>query len=300
MANQPPQKRVLGKGLSAIISSSSTPAAAFEQSVVRDSSRVVELDVNKISPNPDQPRLHFNEDEIKGLAESIQSVGLIQPIIVRQDGAVYYIVAGERRLRAVKLSGASKIKAIIIEANEEQNFSLALIENLQRSNLDPIEEAKAYQLLINRFKLKQQDVAARVGKERATVANSLRLLNLPAQIQEALSEGKISSGHAKVLLSLSPNTQNDFYHQVLDKGLSVRALEQLISGEDTGQMDTAPSKKKKQPVHADPHIRKMEEKLKLKLGTKVEIKHLDRNKGRIEISYYSLDDFERIVEMFRD
>ncbi len=164
-------KKVLGKGLGAIISSSPTPVDSMEFAVTEAKERIVELDVGAIRPNPDQPRTHFNEDEIEGLAESIRSVGLIQPIVVRREGEGYYVVAGERRLRASKLAGLQKIRSIVIRANEEENLTLALIENIQRTDLDPIEEAKAYRLLINRFRLKQQDVAQRVGKDRATVAN---------------------------------------------------------------------------------------------------------------------------------
>ncbi len=221
-------------------------------------------------------------------------MGLIQPIIVRQEGDTYILVAGERRLRASKLAGIKKIKSIIIDTHEEKYFSIALIENIQRSDLDPIEEAKAYKLLISKFKLKQQNIASKVGKDRATIANSLRLLNLPDSIQEGLSKGKISTGHAKVLLSVQGAAkQKALYNEIVAKSLSVRAVEKMISDEINNKV---PSKNKRNSKHA--HIKKMEEKLISKLGTKVEIKH-SGNRGKIEISYYSLDDFERIMDLIK-
>lgn len=289
-------KKGLGKGLGAIISTSTKPVEEMEKELVEFSGGIHSLKVEEIDPNPDQPRSHFDEDEIRGLAESIKAVGLIQPIVVRRHEGRYLVVAGERRLRATKLLELPTIKAIIIEADEVENLSMALIENIQRASLDPIEEAKAYRMLINRFKLRQQDVADRVGKDRATVANSLRLLNLPDEIQEGLSSGAISTGHAKVLLGAAPESQLDLFRQVVDKGLSVRALEAMVQktaadGTD-GDGDESVSR------HKDPHIRRMEEELVSRLGTKVTIKH-SGNKGRIEINYYSLDDFERIVEIIK-
>jgi len=291
-------KKVLGKGLGAIISSSPTPVDSMEFAVSEAKDRIVELDVGAIRPNPDQPRTRFNEEEIEGLAESIRSVGLIQPIVVRREGEAYYVVAGERRLRASKSAGLQKIKSIVIRANEEENLTLALIENIQRTDLDPIEEAKAYRLLINRFRLKQHDVAQRVGKDRATVSNLMRLLSLPEQMQRAVSEGRISVGHAKVLLGLPPERQNELFNEILDKGYSVRALEKMVesdTGED-GKLRKGAAKKSGPKDAA--HIRKMEEMLVSLLGTKVEIRH-SGGKGRIEISYYSLDDFDRIIDILK-
>lgn len=284
-------KKPLGKGLGAIIINSPAPAERMEKEVSQiKADSVCEMPVSLIDPNPDQPRTHFDETEIANLAESISSVGLIQPIILRKAGERYQIIAGERRFRASKVLGKDKIKAIIMNADEETNLSIALIENVQRQNLDPIEEAKAYRLLINRFKLKQQDVAKKVGKERATIANSLRLLTLPDNIQDAVSGGVISQGHAKVIASLEEDRQIHFYNQILDKGLSVRGLEKIIN-ESSAETVSG----KKQSSKKDAHVRQMEEKLRSILGTKVEIRH-SGGKGRIEISYYSLDDFERILE----
>ncbi len=288
-------KKALGKGLGAIISTSSQPVEDLERGFAENTDRVSELDIRHIMPNPHQPRLHFDESEIQGLAESIKQVGLIQPIIVRQDQNNYYIIAGERRWRACKKAGLQKIKAIIMEAGEEMNLSLALIENLQRTDLDPIEEAKAYKMLSSRFKLKQAEIAERVGKDRASVSNVIRLLNLPEHMQEALSAGSISSGHAKLLLSLSGQRQEQLFNEVLSEGLSVRALEKKIEdfGDNTGEESSSKTQRK------DPHIRKMEEMLISLLGTKVEIRH-QGSKGRIEIHYYSLDDFDRITGLLKE
>lgn len=287
-------KRALGKGLGAIISSSATPIEDMEKIFIEDQNRVVEIDVQRVSPNPDQPRTHFDENEIRGLAESIKAVGLIQPIIVRRLGNDYVVIAGERRLRAVKLGGFKTVKAIVMEAGEEQNLTVALIENIQRADLNPVEEAKAYRVLINRFKLKQQDVAVKVGKDRATIANALRLLNLPDEIQEGLVEGKISAGHAKVLLGIEdPERLVALYREIVEKGLSVRALEAMSADERPAKKTAATKRSGK-----DSHVKQMEDKLISLLGTKVEIKH-SGTKGRIEISYYSLDDFDRIMDIFK-
>ncbi len=288
-------KKVLGKGLSAIISSSTKPVEELEKGIAQTPHAILELDVDAIEPNPDQPRKQFHDSEIRGLAESIKAVGLIQPILVRKEDSRFYVVAGERRLRAVKSAGLRNIKAILIEADEVRNLTMALIENIQRADLDAIEEAKAYQVLVNRFKLRQQDIAEQVGKDRATIANALRLLNLPDEIQEAITDNTISAGHAKALLSLPEEKQLELFRKIREKGLSVRALEKLVQEENEntsgGTARTAAQKK-------DAHIRKMEEELVSLLGTKVEIRHSGA-KGKIEISYYSLEDFDRIIELIR-
>ncbi len=285
-------KKALGKGLSAIISSSPKPVEALETGIARSVELIVELDVNSVLPNPDQPRTHFDEQDIKGLAASIRAVGLLQPIIVRRAGDNYFVVAGERRLRAAALAGLGKIRSIVIEADEVKNISLALIENIQRTDLNPIEEAQAYRVLLDRFSLKQQDIADQVGKDRATVANMLRLLQLPAEIQEALAAGDISTGHAKVLLSVSGRRQMDLFGEILKRFLSVRALEKIA------QEGSASKKPGKSKQAKNAHVRRMEDELIGLLGTKVEIRHAG-GKGAIIINYYSLDDFDRIMELLK-
>jgi ParB family chromosome partitioning protein len=292
-------KKALGKGLGAIISTSPASVQDIENNVINDKNRIRDLDISKIIPNPDQPRSFFDENEIAGLAESINAVGIIQPIIVREKDGLFIIVAGERRFRACKLNEMKKIKGIVIEADEEQNFTMALIENIQRENLNAIEEAKAYKLMIHRFKLKQQDVAKRVGKDRTTVTNTLRLLNLPEEVQEGIIDKRISAGHAKVLLSLEdPGKQLRLFNEIVDKGLSVRSLETMINPVKDAETGESKGSEQRTSVPKSPQIKKMEEDLITKLGTKVEIRH-SGNKGRIEISYYSLDDFERIMEKIK-
>ena len=291
-------KKKLGKGLSAIISTHSAPKNPFEKNIIDETARVIDLPIDKITANLDQPRTRFNDATLRGLAESIQSVGLIEPIIVRKTEKGYLVVAGERRLRATKLLKQSTIKSIVIEANEEKNYTMALVENIQRENLNPIEEAKAYKTLIEKFNLKQVEVAKQVGKERATITNSLRLLNLSEEIQNDISDGRISLSHAKVLLSAPEERQKELYHLILEEDISVRALELILKGkiQTSNTKETTTDKTLKK--NKDAHIKKMEDKLMRILGTKIEIKH-SGNKGKIEISYYSLDDFERIVDMFK-
>ena len=294
-------KKKLGKGLGAIISTGLKPLGSLEKIAIDDSSRIIDLPLSQISANPEQPRIRFNDETIRGLAESIKSVGLIEPIIVRKTEQGYLVVAGERRLRAVKLLKHSTIKSIVIEANEEKNYTMALIENIQREDLNPIEEAKAYKTLIEKFNLKQIDVAKQVGKERATITNSLRLLNLSNEIQNDISEGLISLSHAKVLLSAPEGKQKELHRLILEDGLSVRALELIIKDNipiKTSSLREASSGKKLSKKDKEAHIKEMEEKLRRILGTKIEIKN-SGNKGKIEISYYSLDDFERIMDMFK-
>jgi len=255
-------KKKLGKGLSAIISTYSTPKNPFEKNIIDDSSRVIDLPLDKIITNPEQPRTRFNDATLKGLAESIESVGLIEPIIVRKTDNGYIIVAGERRLRATKLLKHSTIKSIVIEANEEKNFTMALIENIQRENLNPIEEAKAYKTLIEKFNLKQAEVAKQVGKERATVTNSLRLLNLSDVIQHDIAEGLVSLSHAKVLLSAPEEKQKELHHLIIEEGISVRALESILKGESQIQIDDGKgaSGKTVSKKNKDEHKKKMEDK----------------------------------------
>ena len=290
-------KKALGKGLGAIISTSQATIDDIESGLISDKNRIRDIDISKIIPNPDQPRDFFDENEILGLAESIKSVGLIQPIIVREKDGLFVLIAGERRFRACKHNEMKKIRCIVIEGDDEKNFTMALIENIQRENLNPIEEAKAYKLMINRFKLKQQDIAKKVGKDRTTITNSMRLLNLPEEIQNGIIDKQISASHAKVLLSLENNNiQLGYYNDIIQNDLSVRSLESLIAGDKESSTNRNNTQKTVQAK--SPQIKKMEEMLISKLGTKVEIRH-SGNKGKIEISYYSLDDFERIVDKIK-
>ena len=293
-------KRKLGKGLGSIIAASPTPAAAIEHAVINNTESIVEINVNDIVPNPAQPREHFDESKIRDLAESIKFAGLIEPIIVRKYGDGFSIVAGERRFRAVKFLGMNTIRSIVIEANDEKNFTIALIENIQREALDPVEEAKAYKMLAEKFGLKHQEIAERVGKDRASISNSMRILNLDEFILIALSKGEISAGHAKLLLAAPEDIRGQLCGTIIEKELSVRALEKMLKDMKEGkpELKTASDETKnaKEQKNKSAHIKKMEEKLRLLTGTKVEIRHSGK-KGKIEISYYTLDDFDRIVDL---
>jgi len=291
-------KRKLGKGLGSIIATSPAPTAAIEHAVINNTEFIIEIDVDDIVPNPDQPREHFDESKIRDLAKSIKFAGLIEPIIVRKYGNGFSIVAGERRFRAVKSLGMKTIRSVVIEANDEKNFTIALIENIQREALDPIEEAKAYKMLTEKFGLKHQEIAERVGKDRTSISNSMRILNLDESILISLSRGDISTGHAKLLLAVPEDLRGQLCETIIEKELSVRAFEKILKEMKEGKPapQTASGDIAKKQRNKSVHIKKVEEKLRLFTGTKVEVKHSGK-KGKIEISYYTLEDFDRIVDI---
>lgn len=279
-------RTALGKGIGALI-----PDLTPDQQAA--GVQVVELDVRKITPNDYQPRKVFKEEELKDLSESIKSLGVIQPVIVRRlDEDRYQLIAGERRWRAVKLAGIKKIPAVVRKASNEEMLEMALIENIQREELNPIETAEAYRLLINEFKLTQEEVSAKVGKERATVANYLRLLGLPMEIRDDLSNGRLSTGHAKALLSLSAEMdQLALRSSVLHNGLSVRQTEALAS-----KMKKTPAKAASKIPAKDPYVISLEDRLQKYFGTKVKI-DAGKKGGSIRIDYFTNDDLERILEL---
>ena len=256
------------------------------------------MPLSSIRPNPNQPRKEFDESALKDLADSIRSKGLIQPIIVRPlppgdatDAVKYEIIAGERRWRASQLAEQTEVPVVIKPVGEATDvLLLSLIENLQREDLNPIEEATAYRRLSNYYKLTQQQIAEAVGKSRATVANTIRLLDLDKTTRDYIKHGKISIGHAKVLLSIdSPTTRNDLLRRTLADGITVRQLEQLATPQSTQrpQRPSAPIK--------PPHIKELERKLRQYLGTKVSIQQGEK-RGRIVIDFYSVQDFDRIAD----
>ncbi|NOY65072.1 MAG: ParB/RepB/Spo0J family partition protein [Nitrospirae bacterium] len=271
------KKAALGKGLKALI----PDAGSGHQ----------EIDIGLIEPNPDQPRKVFNEDALEELAASISEKGVLQPVILRRaDGGRYFLVAGERRWRAAKMAGLKKIPAIIKETSSQEALEIALIENIQRDDLNPIETAEAFNRLIEEYHYTQEDLAKRVGKDRATVSNFLRLLKLPPEIKGFVSQGRLSMGHAKALLSIPIRSgQIEAARVVIKKGLSVRETEALC------KRILESKKKQKTKKQKDPNIQALEDKLKQSLGTKVEIKHKGK-RGRIEIEYYSLDELDRLLE----
>jgi ParB family chromosome partitioning protein len=276
------RRRVLGRGLEALISQDLRES-------VSETERVKELDIEHIDPNPQQPRATFDGDHLKELAESIRRHGVLQPVVVRRSGERYELILGERRLRAAKLAGKGTIPAIVRDVDDAESLKYALMENLQRENLNPIEEAKGYELLRDRFSLSAKDIAEMLGRDRSTVANTLRLLNLPEVVRQLIVEGKLTAGHARAILSIEgPEAQIEWATRIVSEGLTVREIER-----------TAPGKAgKRRPRGArklSAQVRAAEEAMELHLGTRVRI--APRSKGGvISIEYYSDEEFERVLE----
>lgn len=252
------------------------------------------LKLNLIEPNSEQPRKNFDEESLQELADSIKQYGILQPLIVQKKGNHYEIIAGERRWRAAKLAGITDVPVLIREYDKQQTMEIALIENVQRADLNPIEEAQAFQQLIQEFHLTQEEIANRVSKNRATITNSMRLLKLDVRVQDMLADGKISSGHARALLGLEEGErQYQVAVKITEEKLSVRDVEKLV------KMMNCPPKEKKPEKGPDIDLiyRQVEDKLKSIMGTKVVINQKDKNKGRIEIEYYSQEELERLIEL---
>lgn len=293
-------KKGLGKGLGNLIpEGDKTPTAPkivekiIEKEVIVKEPAEVTLKINEVEPNRDQPRRSFDEDSLLELSESIRQYGIIQPIIVKKREDYYEIVAGERRWRAAKMAGVKEVPVIIKDFSDREIMEVALIENLQREDLNPIEEALAYQRLIAEYHLKQDEVAERVSKSRVTITNSMRLLKLDERVQKMVIDAMISSGHARALLGVEDGEkQFTLAMKIFDEKLSVRETEKLVK-----ILDKPQSVKPVKVPEYDFIYRDAEEKLKASVGTKVVIKNKDKNKGKIEIEYYSKDDFERIVDM---
>jgi ParB family transcriptional regulator, chromosome partitioning protein len=287
-------KRALGKGIGALLGE--------EEKRAEGAVGAVEVPLSALRPNPSQPRKDFADARLQELADSIRQKGVLQPVLVEQDAAGRYtIIAGERRCRAAKLAGLSKIPVIVGRFAEEEKLEIALIENVQREDLTPIEEAQAYRRLMDMGGLSQEQVAARVGKDRSTVSNSLRLLKLPEEMQQAVGRADMSPGHARAILAVvNPADQQVLFRRIVERGLSVREAEEAASamnrGRKTGRAAGAPGKPGREAKA--PEIREIEQKLIEKLGTKVEIRGTAR-KGRVEIAYYSADDLDRLLELLK-
>jgi ParB family chromosome partitioning protein len=274
----------LGKGLSALI-----PANLLEEG-----EQVSEIAVAEIRPNPYQPRKEFTPEALKELTESIKEHGIIQPLIVRKSIKGYELVAGERRLRAAKEAGLKTVPVVVKAYSDQQLMEIALIENLQRENLNPIEEAEAYQKLMEHCSYTQDELAQKVGKSRPHVANMLRLLNLPQAIRKLVSTSELSMGHARAILPVEDHElQWKLANDVIKQQLSVRQLEELVKQLSVSRETKGKAKKS---VKREPAIQQMEERLRTRLGTLVKIKRGAR-KGKIEIEFYSDDDLERIMEL---
>lgn len=283
------KKTGLGKGLDTLIPTRSQSETTTVTTVIK-SEEVV--DINKVEPNKDQPRKSFNEDSLIELSESIKQHGIVQPLVVMKRDGYFEIIAGERRWRAAKLAGLKEVPVVVKDYSPQEIMEIALIENIQREDLNPIEEAMAFQKLIKEYDLKQDELAERISKSRTAITNSLRLLKLDGRVQSMLSEENISCGHARALLAIKePDMQYNTAMKIFDEKLSVRETEKLIKSLNKEKK----SKKKKEELKNDFVYRDLEEKLKRITGTKVTINRKSEKAGKIEIEYYTPEDLEKII-----
>ena len=292
------KKQALGMGLEGMFggSTAKTTKKSSEKAKEEKNGEVL-LKINMIEPNREQPRKNFDEDALIELSESIKQVGILSPLLVQNRKDYYEIIAGERRWRAAKIAGMQKIPVVIKEWQEGEAFEAALVENLQREDLNPIEEAESYLRLQEEFELSQEKIAERVGKSRSAIANSLRLLQLDPRVRNFVTENKLSSGHARTLLGITDGeAQFELAEHVLEEGLSVRALEALVKKEQKKGQEAAPIPPK--PAEEELFYQEIEEELKTIFATKVKLSR-KKNKGRIEIEYYSKDDLERLLTMIK-
>jgi len=279
--------RGLGKGLNAII-------GADVVSEVIDRPRAVEIPVDRLSPNPFQPRRSFTEEGLEQLADSIRHHGILQPIVVRPSGDGYQLIAGERRWRAAQIAGLQRIPAVVRELDDPSMVQVALIENLQREDLNPIEEASAYRRLMDEFNMTQEQLSSTIGRSRPAIANAVRLLNLPTEIQRAVEERKLSEGHARCLLAISDQEdQLKVAAQIIANGLNVRQAEELVRGTTR---DVSRETIRKRTSEDDPDAVRLTQRLGERLGTRVKLSGSVR-KGKLEIEYYSTEDLDRILEI---
>ena len=283
----------LGKGIDSLISSAYAVETKRPETEKKEPELTVKLRL--VEPAASQPRKNFDENALTELAESIKKYGVIQPIVVKKVDDHYQIIAGERRWRAAKQAGLKDIPVIIKDYDEQQIAEIALIENLQREDLNPIEEARAYQALIEKYQLKQEEIAEKVFKSRSVITNALRLLKLDAAVQDMLMEGKITNGHAKAILGLNDKEQQiEVSQKIVDEQLSVRDTEKYIKNLLDKKDETAAAK----PVLQNQILYEtLESRMKSRMGTKVQIKRKSEDKGKIEIDYYSNEDLERIMEL---
>ncbi|HYW85461.1 MAG TPA: ParB/RepB/Spo0J family partition protein [Spirochaetia bacterium] len=282
-------KKALGKGIDALLG----------DEIRTDPSAVAEVRLSLLKPNPHQPRQEFDDASLRELADSIQEKGVLQPILAEADQAgAYFIIAGERRVRAARLAGLEKIPVIVRQFSAQEKLEIALIENVQREDLTPIEQGLAYRRLMEMANLSQEQIAQKVGKDRSTVANVLRLLKLPPEAQDALARGSITAGHARALLMLvNPSDQQLLLRRVVESGISVREAEDMAASLNKGKKGTSKSDRAGMAAAARkvPELQEIEQKLIEKFGTKVEV-HGTTAKGRIDISYFSAEDLERLLE----
>lgn len=290
------KKTGLGKGLDSLIpvhNNTEKEKAVVEKVVEKKTDTV--LRITEIEPNKGQPRKNFNEDALEELADSIKQFGLIQPLVVQKRDGYYEIIAGERRWRAAKKAGLKEVPVIIRDYTDEEMMEITLIENLQREDLNPIEEAQAYKRLINDYKLKQDEIAEKVSKSRVAITNSMRLLKLSEKVQDMIVDEMISSGHGRALLALNDKKmQEELANSIFDEKLSVRETEQIVKALNN------PKEKKQKEEYSDNFVyEKIENEFKEIIGTNVSIKRKSQDKGKIEIEYYSTEDLERIIDLMK-
>lgn len=288
-------KRGLGKGLDSMIPEKLLVGKNTDNSG-QDVSRETFININDIEPNREQPRRYFEEDALQELADSIKQYGVIQPLILQKKGKLYYIVAGERRWRAAKLAGLKKVPALIKDYTDQEVLEVALIENIQREDLNPIEEALAYQNLIKEYGLTQDQLAEKLGKSRTAITNSSRLLKLNPKVQQMLIDGMISEGHGRALLQIiDADMQYEVAQHIFDQKLSVREVEKLAKKLQSGEK---PPKEVTENSKDDVIYHDIEDRIREIMGTKVVIHKQVKDKGKIEIEYYSKDELERLIELF--
>ena len=297
-------KKGLGKGLDSLIADKvSTKQVTKTESQVKLKSEhaadAVMMDITKVEPNREQPRQKFDEDALLELAESIKQFGVLQPLLVQEKDDYYEIIAGERRWRAAKLAGVKKIPVIIKKLTAQEIMEISLIENIQREDLNPIEEAMAYKRLLTEFNLKQDEVAERVSKSRTAVTNAMRLLKLNDKVQQMVIDEMLTTGHARALLGIDDQEKQYVLAQkIFDEKLSVRDTEKLVKSIQNEKKNRTNVQKEIDPkLEAIYHD--LEEQMKGILGTKVSINHKDEEKGKVEIEYYSQDELDRIIDLFR-
>jgi ParB family chromosome partitioning protein len=293
------QRRALGKGLSALLPgrplpasvSSRTAASAAPAQAFQDPTS---LPIDSIHPNPVQPRVNFQIDRLEELAASIRANGIIQPLIVRRHDGQYQMVAGERRWRAAKMAGLAEVPVVVLEVAEPQLLELALIENIQREDLNPIETAHAYERLGRELGLSQEEIGRRTGKDRTSITNTVRLLKLPAEVQLLLAERRLSMGHARAVLGLpTAEQQIEIAEKAAAQGLSVRQVETLVQELTSDRPKSGSSRKE---ASHDPNVKAAVDELERVLGTRVRIVELSEQRGRIEIEYYSQAELDRLFE----
>ena len=295
----PIKKKGLGKGLDSLIPDNKSMKSVTSEKTVESKedaaakSGVQVMKINEVEPNRDQPRKNFDEDALLELSDSIKQFGVLQPLLVRKRNDYYEIIAGERRWRAAKLAGVKEVPVIEKEYTDQEILEIGLIENIQRENLNPIEEAIAYKRLLEEFNLKQDEVAERVSKSRTAVTNSMRLLKLSDKVQQMIIDDMISTGHARALLAIDdPELQYTLANKIFDEKLSVRETEKLVK-----EIKNPKKPKEKKPVANSFIYQDLEEKMKSVFGTKVSIASKGKGKGKIEIEYYSDDELEHLFDM---